>query len=129
MPQKTAAQKKAQKAYMERFVRVEVRMTPDRRDSIQKHAQLTGESVTVFINRAIDSQMGRDASSGPTEAPTAITGAGVVSLPFDTLKAAREAAEATGEALPVFVTRAVETQAQRDALSRKMKGGAHDEHV
>ena len=127
MPQKTAAQKKAQKAYMERFVRVEVRMTPDRRDSIQKHAQLTGESVTVFINRAIDSQMGRDASSGPIEAPTAFLGAGAVFLPSDTLKAAREAAEASGETLPGFVGRAVETQAQRDKLSRKMKGGKTNE--
>ena len=80
MPQKTAAQKKAQKAYMERFVRVEVRMTPDRRDSIQKHAQSTGESVTVFINRAIDSQMERDASSGPTEAHTALSEAGRLKL-------------------------------------------------
>lgn len=121
MPQKTAAQKKAQKAYMERFVRVEVRMTPDRRDSIQKHVQLTGESVTVFINRAIDSQMGRDASNSPIEAPTALLGAGAVFLPSDTLKAAREAAEATGEALPDFVGRAVETQAQRDKVARGLK--------
>lgn len=63
MPEKTAAQKKAQKAYMEKFVRVEVRMTPDRRDNIQKHAQSTGESVTVFINRAIDHEMERDIAS------------------------------------------------------------------
>ena len=35
--------------------------------------------------------------------------------------------EAAGEELPVFVTRAVETQAQRDALSRKMKGGKANE--
>ena len=129
MAEKTAAQKRAQKAYMEKFAIARVRMNHEQYDRVQAHAEARSESVNGFINRAIDSQMGRDASSGPTEAPTAITGAGVVSLPFDTLKAAREAAEATGEALPVFVTRAVETQAQRDALSRKMKGGAHDEHV
>lgn len=35
------------------------------------------------------------------------------------LKAAREAAEAAGEELPVFVTRVVETQAQRDSITRK----------
>ncbi len=51
---------------------------------------------------------------------------GQYSLSPATLKAAQEAAEAEGEGVPVF-TQAVETQAQRDALSRKlsskMKGG------
>ena len=45
----------------------------------------------------------------------------------DTLKAAQEAAEAEGEGLPQFIGRAVETQAQRDALARKMKGGKPNE--
>ena len=123
------ARKRANQKYIDKQGEIKIRVSKERKEEIQAHAEAMGTSVNGFINRAIDSQMGRDASSGPTEAPTAITGAGVVSLPFDTLKAAREAAEATGEALPVFVTRAVETQAQRDALSRKMKGGAHDEHV
>ena len=129
MPASKAQQRAVTKYVKNRYDRSGLPMPKGRLDEIKASAAAQGESVNGFINRAIDSQMGRDASSGPTEAPTAITGAGVVSLPFDTLKAAREAAEATGEALPVFVTRAVETQAQRDALSRKMKGGAHDEHV
>jgi hypothetical protein len=129
MPASKAQQRAVTKYVKNRYDRFGLTMPKGRLDEIKASAAAQGESVNGFINRAIDSQMGRDASSGPTEAPTAITGAGVVSLPFDTLKAAREAAEATGEALPVFVTRAVETQAQRDALSRKMKGGAHDEHV
>ena len=129
MPASKAHIKATNKWMAKAYDRVNLTMPKGKKETIQAHAEARGESVNGFINRAIDSQMGRDASSGPTEAPTAITGAGVVSLPFDTLKAAREAAEATGEALPVFVTRAVETQAQRDALSRKMKGGAHDEHV
>ena len=129
MPASKAQQRAVTKYVKNRYDRFGLTMPKGRLDEIKAAAAARGESVNGFINRAIDSQMGRDTSSGPTEAPTAITGAGVVSLPFDTLKAAREAAEATGEALPVFVTRAVETQAQRDALSRKMKGGAHDEHV
>ena len=129
MPASKAQQRAVTKYVKNRYDRFGLTMPKGRLDEIKASAAAQGESVNGFINRAIDSQMGRDASSGPTEAPTAITGAGGVSLPFDTLKAAREAAEATGEALPVFVTRAVETQAQRDALSRKMKGGAHDEHV
>ncbi len=59
----------------------------------------------------------------PQEAAGAPVKAGVVYLPSDALKTAQEAAEAAGEGLPQFIGRAVEIQAQRDALSRKMKGG------
>ena len=121
MPASKAQQKAVNKYMAANYDRVNLTMPKGRKDVIQAHAAAQGESVNGFINRAIDSQMGRDASSGPTEAPTALSGA--VTLPSGTLKAAREAAEASGEALPVFVGRAVETQAQRDKLSRMMKGG------
>jgi predicted HicB family RNase H-like nuclease len=58
--EKTAAQKKAQKAYMEKFVRVEIRMDASKREAIQIHAESRSESVNAFINRAIDSQMKQD---------------------------------------------------------------------
>lgn len=57
---KTDAQKRAQKAYMSQFVRVEIRMTPERRATVQEHAAAQGESTTAFINRAIDETMQRD---------------------------------------------------------------------
>ena len=63
MPEKTAAQKKAQKAYMQKFARVELRMTPQNRESVQAHAAARGESVNAFINRAIQNQMQRDHES------------------------------------------------------------------
>lgn len=44
---------------------------------------------------------------------------------LNTLKIAQEAARAAGEDLPQFLDRAVTTQAQRDALDRKMEGGEH----
>lgn len=52
---------------------------------------------------------------------------GIVYLSPDTLEAAQQAAEAAGEGLPDFVARAVETQAQRDEIRRKMKGGKANE--
>lgn len=64
---KTDAQKRAQKAYMSQFVRVEIRMTPERRTAVQEHAAAQGESATAFINRAIDNQMKRDDSPASTE--------------------------------------------------------------
>lgn len=65
---KTEAQKRAQKAYMSRFVEIKVRMTPERRKSVQEHAASQGESTTAFINRAIDETIQRDnAPAGDTE--------------------------------------------------------------
>ena len=57
----TPAQAKAHKRYMESYVEVKVRMTPEKREIIQKHAATIGESTTAFINRAIDEAMQRDA--------------------------------------------------------------------
>ena len=53
MPEKTAAQKKAQKAYMQKFARVELRMTLQNRESVQAHAAHRVEIEIPFINRAI----------------------------------------------------------------------------
>ena len=114
------AQKRAHRKYMEKYVEIKVRVTPEKRTAIQEHAQTMGESATSFINRAIDHQISYDRDKGPCEA---LQGGGISSLPSDTLKAAQEAAKAAGEAVPVFIARAVETQAQRDEAGRKLKGG------
>lgn len=60
----TEAQKRAHKKYMSSFVEIKVRMTPDKRALIQDHAKKTGESVTGFINRAIDEAMSKDNQEG-----------------------------------------------------------------
>lgn len=56
----TEARARANKKYMEKFVEVKVRMTPEQRGTVQAHAQRMGESTTVFINRAISETMERD---------------------------------------------------------------------
>ena len=53
MPEKTEAQKRAQKNYMDKFVRVEIRMTAEQREEVQAHAEAQGASTTAYINRAI----------------------------------------------------------------------------
>lgn len=53
----TEARARANKKYMEKFVEVKVRMTPEKRALIQEHAKALGVSATEFINRAIDNQM------------------------------------------------------------------------
>ena len=109
MPTKTEAQKKAQRKYMENISTIQIRTTADRRDAIKAHAEARGESVNGFINRAISETMERD-TGGPQEA----TGPGVVSLPPEALDTAQRAAEAVGEDLPQFVTRAIESRAKLD---------------
>ena len=56
----SAAQKRAHQKYMERYVEIKVRMTPEHRAEVQEHAKAQGESATAFINRAINEQMVRD---------------------------------------------------------------------
>ena len=51
---------KAHNKYMQNYVEVKVRMTPEKRSIIQKHASSMGESATAFINRAIDETIERD---------------------------------------------------------------------
>lgn len=60
MAELSEAQKRAQRKYMEKYVEVKVRMTPEKRSVIQDHARSMGESATEFINRAIDEAMERD---------------------------------------------------------------------
>ena len=56
----TEARARANKKYMEKFVEVKVRMTPDKRSAVQAYAANLGQSATEFINRAIDEAMERD---------------------------------------------------------------------
>ena len=70
MAEKTAAQKRAQKAYMEKFAVARVRMDREQYGRVQAHAEAQGESVNGFINRAISEAMERDtaphkAAGGP----------------------------------------------------------------
>lgn len=60
----TPTQAEAHKRYMQKFVEVKVRMTPEKRTIVQEHAAGRGESATTFINRAIDEAMERDNMEG-----------------------------------------------------------------
>ena len=60
MTAKTEAQKKAQKAYMEKFSVARVRMTTEQHETIKVHAQSRGESVNSFFIRAAQETMERD---------------------------------------------------------------------
>lgn len=98
------------------YDKVLVRMPKGRKDEIQTFAAQTGESVNGFINRAIGEAMG-ESPQQPAGAPQ---GEGAILTPA-ALKTAQEAAQRAGETVPAFVSRAVETQAQRDKVMQAMR--------
>ncbi len=71
MAEKTAAQKRAQQAYMEKFVRVEIRMTAEEREVMKAHASARGESVNGLINRAIHELLERESTEQSETTPEA----------------------------------------------------------
>ena len=70
-----------------------------------------------FVLGCIGEQEPGIAPETPQDAPGQPAGAGGISLHPKAIKTAQKAAEATGEAVPQFVERAVETQAKRDKSS------------
>lgn len=96
MGEKTAAQKKAQQKYMEKFSVARVRMDHERYERVQAHAEARGESVSAFINRAIDQAIAQDCGKGFTEDVQGPVGDGVAS-PERTQEVARSGALAKEE--------------------------------
>lgn len=115
-----ANQRAVNKYKKNNYDRIEITVPKGQRAVFQAHAATLGESVNGFIGRAISETMERDGVGDPQEAAEATPGCGVVSLPSETLKTAQRASEAVGEALPDFIRRAVETQAQRDKSSLRL---------
>ena len=115
------SQQKAVHKYVKaNYDRMELTVPKGQKDTIKAHAATLGESVNGFVSRVIMEAMERDSSGTAPESrqngPESTTGAGVA-LPSETLEAAQRAAEATGEATEQFISRAVDTQAQRDKSS------------
>lgn len=65
MAERSAALRKAQQKYMEKYSFARVRMERVQYERLQAHAAAKGESVNGFINRAITETMERDGADGP----------------------------------------------------------------
>lgn len=101
-----------------------IRLPKGRLNEIRAHIEPAGESLNGFIGRAISEAMERDGSGTTPKIAEKLSestqGAGMVSLPSDTLKAAQRAAEAAGEPVADFMQRAVVAQEQRDKTSLRL---------
>ena len=115
-----AQQKAVAKYDAKAYDKTLLRLPKGKLDVVRAHAEAQGESVNGFIGRSIQETMERD--SAPQEAAGAPAGGGVVSLPPEALKTAKQAADAAGEDVPVFVARAIESRAKLDRR-KKAKGG------
>lgn len=60
MPEKTEAQKKAQRKYMESKAPIQLVVKPEERERIKAHAESRGENMSKFILRAVEEQIKRD---------------------------------------------------------------------
>ena len=132
------------------YDRINIAVPKGRKDEIKALADTRGQSVNAYIISALDEKMERDGSGAaapgavqqeavtapagrvvyrvpaadtagtPQEAAETSAGAGVVSLPPDTLEAAERAAKRTGETVAAFVARAVIDQEKRDDKAFKL---------
>lgn len=111
------AQKKAnQKWDSANLDRLSLAMPKGAKEAVKAFAAAHGESVNGFINRAINETM----TGAQNIAPDGDKNAGAILTPA-ALKTAQEAAQRAGETVPEFVSRAVETQAQRDKVMQAMR--------
>lgn len=118
------AQQKATNKYIDKaYDRINLTVQKGQKQALKAHSEVRGESVNGFINRAILETMERDngCMSPPQASDVAVSASQAYQLTDTARKAAVEASEATGEALPVFVERAIITQAKRDKLARSLE--------
>ena len=121
MPASKAHIKATNKWMAKAYDRINLTVPKGQKETIQTHAAARNESVNGFIGRAIVEAMERDGAQGPQQAAERPERGRVVSLPSETLETAQRAAEDAGEATEQFISRAVETQAQRDKIARGLK--------
>lgn len=106
------AQQKAVNKYMAaNYDRVNVTMPKGRKAELKAVAESRGQSVNAFVNEAIDAAV--SGSAAQTCGDTLLTP--------KALTQAQAAAKSAGETVPEFIERAVETQAKRDDLTRKLE--------
>ena len=116
MPTSKAQQNATNKWIAKAYDRINLTVPKGRKEEIQAFAAQTGESVNGFINRAIGEAMGES----PQQPAGASQGMGAILTPA-ALKTAQEAAQNTEETVSAFISRAVDTQAQRDRLMQAMR--------
>lgn len=107
MPVSKAQQRATAKYEAKVYDKLLLRLQKGRKEVIQAHAAAQGESVNAFINRAIDHEMGRDASGEALGEPVDDLTTIIQLVPSGTLVAAEAAAKAAEERTGDFIAKAI----------------------
>ena len=110
-----AQKKSAQKWDAANLDRVSIAMPKGMKDTVKAAAAVAGESMNQYIIGATEQRI-----NGLQQPAGASQGEGAILTPA-ALKTAQEAAQRAGETVPAFVSRSVETQAQRDKVMQAMR--------
>lgn len=99
------------------------RVKKSQAEAFKAHCETQGSTSNTVLKDFVLDCIGEQESGMTIRTPQEAAGAagvGGILVSPDTLAAAQRAAERTGEAVPDFVARAVDTQAQRDKTALRM---------
>lgn len=116
------AKKRANKKYQAKTIAsLACRVKKEQADAFKVYCMEQGKTSNAVLRDYVLGCIGeQNAPEGPQEAVEAPSRAEGGFLTLSTLQAAQRAAEATGEAVRDFISRAVETQEKRDKSSLLM---------
>lgn len=118
-----AQKKSARKWDAANLDRISVAAPKGAKERWKSAAMAHDKSLNQLIVEAVDHQISQDCDRGPCEAQQGTPGGEGISLHPEALQTAQNAAQKAGETVSQFVERAVDVQAKRDEMARKMEGG------
>lgn len=118
-----AQKKSARKWDAANLDRISVAAPKGAKERWKSAAMAHDKSLNQLIVEAVDHQISQDRDKGPSEALQGPPGGEGISLHPEALQTAQNAAQKAGETVSQFVERAVDVQAKRDEMARKMEGG------
>lgn len=117
----TGAQKRASAKYQrENIASLACRVKKEQAEKFKAYCSEIGKTSNAVLRECVLSCIGEAMGESPQQPAGASQGEGAILTPA-ALKTAQEAAQRAGETVPAFVSRSVETQAQRDKVMQAMR--------
>lgn len=115
------AKKKANAKWdSENMATLACKVKKDHADKFKAYCSEIGKTSNAVLRECVLSCIGEATGESPQQPAGAPQGMGAILTPA-ALKTAQEAAQRAGETVPAFVSRSVETQAQRDKVMQAMR--------
>lgn len=115
------AKKKANAKWdSENMATLACKVKKDHADKFKAYCSEIGKTSNAVLRECVLSCIGEAMGESPQQPAGASQGEGAILTPA-VLKTAQEAAQRAGETVPAFVSRSVETQAQRDKVMQAMR--------